>query len=252
MLELYDVHAEIEGKPILKGVTLTVRPGEVHAVMGPNASGKSTLSKVVTGHPDYVVTKGDIRFRGESILALSPEQRAHKGIFLSFQHPVEIPGISTSVFLKAAVNATRKARELPELDAASFLRLAKERAKLVALPSELLHRSLNEGFSGGEKKRNEIFQLAMLEPLLAILDEPDSGLDIDALRVIAEGVNSLRSSERSFLVITHYQRLLDYLPAEHVHIFVDGRIVMSGGPELALRIESEGYATVRAENGVSA
>jgi Fe-S cluster assembly ATP-binding protein len=244
MLELIDVHAEIDGKPILKGVTLRVGAGEVHAVMGPNASGKSTLSKVVTGHPDYKVTQGDIRFKGESILELSPEERAHRGIFMSFQHPVEIPGVSTSVFLKAAVNATRKAQGKPELDAAQFLKLAKERAKLVELPNELLHRSLNEGFSGGEKKRNEIFQLALLEPSFAVLDEPDSGLDVDALRVIANGVNALRQEDRAFLVITHYQRLLDHLPAEHVHVLVDGRIVRSGGPELARQIEAEGYGQV--------
>jgi Fe-S cluster assembly ATP-binding protein len=247
MLELIDVHAEIEGKPILKGVTLRVGAGEVHAVMGPNASGKSTLSKVVTGHPDYTVTSGDIRFKGESILGLAPEERAHRGIFMSFQHPVEIPGVSTSVFLKAAVNATRKAQGKPELDAAQFLKLAKERAKLVELPHELLHRSLNEGFSGGEKKRNEIFQLALLEPSFAVLDEPDSGLDVDALRIIANGVNSLRQQDRAFLVITHYQRLLDHLPAEHVHVLVDGRIVRSGGPELAHQIEAEGYGQVGKE-----
>lgn len=245
MLELLDLHAEIEGKSILHGVTLTVRPGEVHAVMGPNASGKSTLSKVITGHPDYVVTGGDIRFDGQSILEWSPEERAHKGIFLSFQSPVEIPGVTTSVFLRAAVNAVRKARGLDELDAAAFLRLARERAALVELPKELLHRSVNEGFSGGERKRNEIFQMAMLEPRLGILDEPDSGLDVDALRIVAAGVTALRNAERSFLVITHYQRLLDHLHADVIHVFVDGRIVRSGGPELAHEVEARGYAWVR-------
>ncbi|MEQ1570340.1 MAG: Fe-S cluster assembly ATPase SufC [Myxococcota bacterium] len=245
MLELIDLHAEIDGKPILKGVTLTVRPGEVHAVMGPNASGKSTLSKVITGHPDYRVTSGDLRLDGESLLELAPEERAHRGIFLSFQHPVEIPGVTTSVFLKAAVNANRKARGLPELDAAAFLKLARDKAKLVELDKELMHRSLNEGFSGGEKKRNEVFQMAMLEPRYAVLDEPDSGLDVDALRIVASAVNALRSPERGFLVITHYQRLLDLLPAEHTHVFIDGRIVQSGGPELAHEVETRGYQWVR-------
>ena len=245
MLELLDVHAEVEGKAILKGVTLTVNAGEVHAVMGPNASGKSTLSKVITGHPDYRVTGGDIRFLGESILELTPEERSHRGVFLSFQHPVEIPGVTTSVFLKAAVNANRKARGIEELDAAAFLRLAREKAKLVELDKDLMHRSLNEGFSGGEKKRNEIFQMAMLEPLLAVLDEPDSGLDVDALRIVAGGVNSVRHPSRAILVITHYQRLLDYLVVDFTHVFVDGRIVRTGGPELAREVEARGYQFVR-------
>jgi Fe-S cluster assembly ATP-binding protein len=245
MLELVDLHCEIDGKPILKGVTLTIRAGEVHAVMGPNASGKSTLSKVITGHPDYVVTGGDVRLDGESILGLAPEERAHKGIFLSFQHPVEIPGVSTSVFLKAAVNANRKARGLPELDAAAFLRLAKDEAKRVEFDKDLLHRSLNEGFSGGEKKRNEIFQLAMLDPRFAILDEPDSGLDVDALKLVADAVNAQRDGKRAFLVITHYQRLLDHLPADIIHVFVDGRIVKTGGPDLAREVETRGYHWVR-------
>ncbi|MEQ1502623.1 MAG: Fe-S cluster assembly ATPase SufC [Myxococcota bacterium] len=251
MLELVDLRAEVDGKPILNGVTLTVLPGEVHAVMGPNASGKSTLSKVITGHPDYVVTGGDVRFRGESLLGLTPEERARKGIFLSFQHPVEIPGVTTSVFLKAAVNAVRKARGEDELDAAAFLRLAREKAKLVQLDQALLHRSLNEGFSGGEKKRNEIFQMAMLEPLLAVLDEPDSGLDVDALRIVADGVMALRTPERGILVITHYQRLLDHLPADRTSVLVDGRIVRTGGPELAREVEARGYQWVRDAMGAA-
>jgi Fe-S cluster assembly ATP-binding protein len=245
MLELVDLQAEIEGKPILRGVSLTVRPGEVHAVMGPNASGKSTLSKVIAGHPDYRVTGGDVLFEGRSILGLAPEERAHLGIFLSFQHPVEIPGVSTSVFLKAAVNAVRKARGQEELDAAAFLKLARERAALVELSRDLMHRSLNEGFSGGEKKRNEVFQMAMLEPRLAVLDEPDSGLDVDALRVVASGISALRDGSRAFLVITHYQRLLDYLPVDYTHVFLDGRIVRSGGPDLAREVEARGYQWVR-------
>jgi len=245
MLELLDLHAEVEGRPILHGVTLTVPKGEVHAVMGPNASGKSTLSKVIAGHPDYVVTGGDVRFDGASVLGLEPEERARRGIFLSFQHPVEIPGVTTSVFLKAALNAVRRSRGEPELDAAAFLRLARERMQLVEMDKELLHRSLNEGFSGGEKKRNEIFQMAMLEPRLCVLDEPDSGLDIDALRVVAKGVSALRSPERTMLVITHYQRLLEHLRPDATHVFVDGRIVRSGGPDLAREVESKGYQWVR-------
>jgi Fe-S cluster assembly ATP-binding protein len=245
MLELLNLHAEIDGKPILKGVDLVVRPGEVHAVMGPNASGKSTLSKVITGHPDYVVTQGDVRLDGESLLGLAPEERARKGVFLSFQHPVEVPGVTTSVFLKTALNAVRKARGQDELDAAAFLRLAREKMKLVEMDKELLHRSLNEGFSGGEKKRNEILQMALLEPRLAILDEPDSGLDVDALRIVANGVTGLRSPERAILVITHYQRLLDYLVPDFTHVFLDGRIVQTGGAELAREVETRGYQWVR-------
>jgi Fe-S cluster assembly ATP-binding protein len=237
----------VDGTEILKGVTLTIRPGEVHAIMGPNASGKSTLSKVITGHPDYQVTSGDIRLDGESILELEPEERAQRGIFMSFQHPVEIPGVSNSYFLKAAVNAVRRARGEEELDAAGFLKLAKQRMKLVELDKTLLHRSLNEGFSGGEKKRNEVFQMAMLEPRFAVLDEPDSGLDVDALRIVASGVNALRTDERAFLVITHYQRLLDHLVPDHTHVFVDGKVVMTGGPELAKQVEEQGYAWVRDE-----
>ena len=249
MLELIDLHARIGDTPILKGVDLVLPKGEVHAIMGPNGSGKSTLSKVITGHPDYQVTSGDIRFEGESILELAVEERAHLGIFMSFQHPVEIPGVPTSVFLKAAVNAVREARGEEPLDAAGFLRAAKTNMGVVEIPKSLLHRSLNEGFSGGEKKRNEIFQMAMLEPKLAILDEPDSGLDVDALRVVAEGVEKLRTPERSVLVITHYQRLLDYLVPDKTHVFVDGRIVKTGDADLAREVEARGYQWVRDELG---
>jgi Fe-S cluster assembly ATP-binding protein len=251
MLELIDLHARVGDTPILKGVNLVVPKGEVHAVMGPNASGKSTLSKVITGHPDYEVTSGDIRFEGESILELSVEERAHRGIFMSFQHPVEIPGVATSVFLKASVNAVREANGLEPLDAAGFLRAAREKMKLVELDKTLLHRSLNEGFSGGEKKRNEVFQMAMLEPKFMLLDEPDSGLDVDALRVVAGGVNALRSPDRAVLVITHYQRLLDHLVPDHTHVFVDGRIVKTGDAELAKQVESRGYQWVRDEQAAA-
>jgi Fe-S cluster assembly ATP-binding protein len=245
MLELVDLHATIQGTPILKGLSLSLPPGEVHAVMGPNGAGKSTLSKVIGGHPDYTVTKGDILFDGASVLEMAPEERAQKGIFLSFQHPVEIPGVSTSYFLKSAVNAVRVARGEPELDAVAFLRAAREKMALVEMTKELLNRSLNEGFSGGEKKRNEIFQMAMLEPRLAVLDEMDSGLDIDALRIVAGGVNALRSPDRSMLVITHYQRLLDHLVPDATHILVDGRIVRTGDAELAKEVETRGYDWIR-------
>ena len=251
MLELIDLHARVGDTPILKGVDLVVPKGEVHAIMGPNASGKSTLSKVITGHPDYEITQGDIRFEGESILELSVEERAHRGIFMSFQHPVEIPGVATSVFLKASLNAVREANGLEPLDAAGFLRSAREKMKLVELDKSLLHRSLNEGFSGGEKKRNEVFQMAMLEPKFMLLDEPDSGLDVDALRVVAGGVNALRSPERAVLVITHYQRLLDYLVPDKTHVFVDGRIVKTGDAELAKAVEAQGYQWVRDEQAAA-
>ncbi len=251
MLELIDLHARVGDTPILKGVDLVVPKGEVHAIMGPNASGKSTLSKVITGHPDYEITQGDIRFEGESILELSVEERAHRGIFMSFQHPVEIPGVATSVFLKASLNAVREANGLEPLDAAGFLRSAREKMKLVELDKSLLHRSLNEGFSGGEKKRNEVFQMAMLEPKFMLLDEPDSGLDVDALRVVAGGVNALRSPERAVLVITHYQRLLDYLVPDKTHVFVDGRIVKTGDAELAKAVEAKGYQWVRDEQAAA-
>ena len=252
MLELTDLHATVEGTELLKGLTLTVGAGEVHAIMGPNGSGKSTLAKVIAGHPDYTVTKGDVRFMGESILEWSPEERSQKGVFLSFQYPVEIPGVTTSVFLKAAVNAVRRSRGEPELDAFDFLTRAKETMKTVDMDEGLLHRSLNEGFSGGEKKRNEIFQMAMLEPTLAVLDETDSGLDVDALRTVASGVNALRTPDRGILVITHYQRLLDHLVPDHTHVLVDGAIVKSGDADLAREVETRGYQWVRDEIGVNA
>ena len=251
MLELVDVHASVEGTEILRGLSLTVRPGEVHAIMGPNGSGKSTLSKVITGHPDYQVTGGDVRYHGESLLELEPDERARKGIFMSFQYPVEIPGVSTSVFLKAAVNSVRRARGEPELDSFDMLKRFKDTLKLVGMDEKFLHRSLNEGFSGGEKKRNEIFQMAMLEPTLAVLDETDSGLDVDALRTVADGVNALRREDRAILVITHYQRLLDYLVPDFTHVLVDGRIVKSGDAELAREVETRGYQWVRDEVGAT-
>lgn len=247
MLEIRNLHATVGGKPILKGLDLTIAAGEVHAVMGPNGAGKSTLSRVICGHPDYVVTEGTVTYEGQNLLDLSPEERSRAGLFLSFQYPVEIPGISTAYFLRAALNAHRKAKGEAELDAMDFLALAKAKMKLVEMPQTLLNRPLNEGFSGGEKKRNEIFQMAVLEPKLAILDETDSGLDIDALRVIAGGVNTLRSPDRAMLVITHYQRLLDYIVPDVTHVLVDGRIVKSGGPELALELEKRGYDWVRQE-----
>ena len=246
MLELLDVYASVGDTPILKGLTLTIKPGEVHAVMGPNGAGKSTLSRVICGHPDYTVTAGDIRFNGESILELEPEERARAGLFLSFQYPVEIPGVSTSYFLKAALNAQRKARGEDELDAVAFLKLARSKMGAVGMTKDLFNRSLNEGFSGGEKKRNEIFQMAVLEPSMAILDEMDSGLDVDALRTLAGGVQALRSPDRAMLVITHYQRLLDYLVPDQAHVLVDGRIVKSGDAELAKQVEAEGYDGIRA------
>ncbi|MFT4624200.1 MAG: Fe-S cluster assembly ATP-binding protein [Myxococcota bacterium] len=245
MLELRDLHARVGDTPILRGVDLTIRPGEVHAIMGPNASGKSTLSKVICGHPDYEVTGGDILFEGASILELEPEERAHAGVFMSFQYPAAIAGVATSVFLRAAVNATRRARGEEEMDAAAFLRRARATMKLVDMDKSLLNRPLNEGFSGGEKKRNEIFQMAMLEPKLAILDETDSGLDVDALRIVASGVNALRSPTRAMIVITHYQRLLDHIVPDFAHVLVDGQIVRSGGPDLAREVEARGYQWVR-------
>ncbi len=245
MLELVDVHAQIGGTSILKGLDLRIGPGEVHAVMGPNGAGKSTLSKVICGHPDVRLTRGDIRFEGRSIVDMEPEERARLGIFLSYQHPVEIPGVSTLYFLKEALNAQRRARGEPPLDSKAFLQRARERMQLVGMPRELANRSLNEGFSGGEKKRNEIFQMAMLEPKLAILDEMDSGLDVDALRTLARAVTSLRTPERSLLVITHYQRLLEELVPDFAHVLADGRIVRSGGPELAREVEERGYDWIR-------
>jgi len=253
MLEIKNLHARIrDGKAVLKGIDLTVGAGEVHAVMGPNASGKSTLSKVICGHPDYEVTDGEVLYEGRNLLDMEPEERAQAGIFLSFQYPVEIPGISTAYFLRSALNAQKKARGEPEVDAMDFLKIARERMKLVEMDNSLLNRPVNEGFSGGEKKRNEIFQMAVLEPKLAILDETDSGLDIDALRIVASGVNALRRPDRAILVITHYQRLLDYLPPDHTHVLVDGRIVKSGGRELALELEKRGYDWIRKEVGAQA
>ncbi|HMA96988.1 MAG TPA: Fe-S cluster assembly ATPase SufC, partial [Polyangiaceae bacterium] len=236
--------ATVQGRPILKGIELTIQPGEVHAIMGPNGSGKSTLAGVLSGRPAYQVTDGTMLFDGEELLPLTPEERARRGLFLGFQYPVELPGVSNLYFLKAALNAVRKHRGLDELDAIDFLTLAKEKAKALGLDDGLVQRAVNVGFSGGEKKRNEIFQMAILEPRLAILDEIDSGLDIDALRVVAEGVNRLRSPERSVLLITHYQRLLDYIRPDHVHVLYNGRIVRSGGEDLAQVLEKQGYAAV--------
>ena len=244
MLEIRDLHASIGGKEILKGVNLTVGEGEIHALMGQNGAGKSTLSNVIVGHPAYEVTQGSIRWQGKDLLALSPEERAHEGIFLSFQQPVEIPGVSMINFMRAALNAKRKYFGQEPLAAADFLKLMREKRKIVELDSKLANRSVNEGFSGGEKKRNEIFQMAMLEPALSILDETDSGLDVDALRIVAEGVNRLRTPETSAIVITHYQRLLDYIVPDVVHVLKDGRIVLTGGRELVDRIEREGYESI--------
>jgi Fe-S cluster assembly ATP-binding protein len=246
MLEIRDLHASAGGVPILKGIDLVVRAGEVHAVMGPNASGKSTLSNVLAGRPSVEVTRGQVLFEGRDLIALAPEVRAREGIFLAFQYPVEIPGVSNAYFLKSAVNAVRKHRGEPELDAFEFLALAREKMKLVEMDEKLMSRSINEGFSGGEKKRNEILQMALLEPRLAILDETDSGLDIDALRIVAGGVNALRGPTRAMIVITHYQRLLDYVVPDRVHVLSGGRIVRSGGKELALELEKRGYGWIEA------
>lgn len=242
MLEIHDLHASVGGNEILRGISLSVKPGEVHAIMGPNGSGKSTLARVLAGHPDYEVTGGDVTYCGENLLDLEAEVRAQKGIFLAFQYPVEIPGVNNSYFLKAALNAVRKARGEGELDAVDFLALIRQKAKLLDLDTALLSRPVNEGFSGGEKKRNEIFHMAVLEPMLSVLDETDSGLDIDALRIVANGVNALRSPERASIVVTHYQRLLNYIVPDFVHVLSDGRIIRSGGKELALELEDKGYA----------
>jgi Fe-S cluster assembly ATP-binding protein len=244
MLEIRNLHAGVEGKEILRGVDLTIRAGEVHAIMGPNGSGKSTLAQVLAGRDAYEVTAGEVLYEGKDLLALAPEERARVGIFLAFQYPVEIPGVSNTYFLKAALNAIRKQRGLEELDAMDFLALVKEKMKLLHIDQSLLNRPVNEGFSGGEKKRNEIFQMAVLEPKLAILDETDSGLDIDALRIVADGVNAMRSKDRAILMVTHYQRLLNYIVPDTVHVLVDGRIVRSGGKELALELEARGYAGI--------
>ena len=245
MLKITDLHVRVAGKEILKGLDLSVDAGEVHAIMGPNGAGKSTLGNVLAGREGYEVVRGSVEYRGRDLLALAPEERAALGVFLAFQYPVEIPGVNNTYFLKAALNAQRKARGEPELDSMQFLKLVREKLRILHVSDELLHRAVNEGFSGGEKKRNEIFQMAVLEPSLAILDETDSGLDIDALRLVADGVNQLRSPARGFVVITHYQRLLDYIVPDRVHVLVDGRIVQSGDKELALALEEKGYAWAR-------
>ena len=241
MLEIKNLHARVDDKEILRGVNLTVNAGEVHAIMGENGSGKSTLAGVLAGRDAYEVTEGEVLFQGKNLLEMAPEERAREGVFLAFQYPVEIPGVSNTYFLRAAVNAVRKHRGLEEYDAMDFLKLVKQKLKLISLSDELLKRPVNEGFSGGEKKRNEIFQMAVLDPILGILDETDSGLDIDALRAVADGVNALRGADRAFIVITHYQRLLDYIVPDKVHVLMDGRIVKSGGKELALELEERGY-----------
>ena len=241
MLKIDNLHATVGDREILKGLSLDVRPGQVHAIMGPNGAGKSTLGNILAGRDGYEVTAGSIEFDGKPLLELEPEERAAAGVFLAFQYPVEIPGVNNTYFLRSALNAQRKARGEAELDSMQFLKLVREKLSVLHLDDKLLHRGVNEGFSGGEKKRNEIFQLAVLEPKLAILDETDSGLDIDALKHVADGVNALRSPERSFVVITHYQRLLDYIKPDVVHVLADGKIVRTGGPELALELEAHGY-----------
>ncbi len=247
MLSVKGIKANVGGQEILKGVDLEIGSGEVHAIMGPNGSGKSTFAHVLSGREGYEVTAGAVRFEGRDLLELEPEERAHLGLFLAFQYPVELPGVNNTYFLKAALNAIRKARGEPELDAVSFLRLMKEKLKVLHLDDSLLKRPVNFGFSGGEKKRNEIFQMALLEPKLAILDETDSGLDIDALRIVADGVNALRSPERSVILVTHYQRLLDYVQPDYVHVLAHGRIIRSGGKDLALELEEKGYGWIAGE-----
>ncbi|MEW6296606.1 MAG: Fe-S cluster assembly ATPase SufC [Thermodesulfobacteriota bacterium] len=247
MLEIRNLHASVNDREILRGVNLTVKAGEVHAIMGPNGSGKSTLANVLAGREEYTVTAGEVLYEGRDLLRMPPEERAREGIFLAFQYPIEIPGVSTAYFLKAGVNAIRKHRGLEELDAMEFLALVKEKMRLVEMDQSLLNRPLNEGFSGGEKKRNEIFQMAVLDPKLAILDETDSGLDIDALRIVSNGVNALRNPERAMIVITHYQRLLKYIVPDYVHVLFNGRIVKSGGKALATELEEKGYDWIRAE-----
>jgi Fe-S cluster assembly ATP-binding protein len=254
LIEIRNLHANIAGREILRGIDLTINAGEVHSIMGPNASGKSTLAQVLAGHETYQVTEGQVIFNGKDLLEMPPEERACEGLFMAFQYPVEIPGVGNMQFLKAALNAKRKYYGQDELDAVDFLAIAKQRMKLLDMDESLTKRSVNEGFSGGEKKRYEIFQLALLEPTLAILDETDSGLDIDALKIVANGVNALRSRDRAFLVITHYQRLLNYIVPDYVHVLVDGRIVKSGGKNLALELEDKGYGWIegRAEAAVPA
>jgi Fe-S cluster assembly ATP-binding protein len=247
LLEIKNLHANVAGREILKGIDLTIDAGEVHAIMGPNGSGKSTLAQVLSGRDVYQVTGGEVVYDGKDLLAMSPEDRAREGIFMAFQYPVEIPGVSNLYFLKAALNAIRKHQDLPDLDAMDFLALVKERMALMEMDQSLLNRAVNSGFSGGEKKRNEIFQMAVLEPKLAILDETDSGLDIDALKIVAAGVNALRSPERAMIVVTHYQRLLNYIVPDFVHVLAEGRIVKSGGKELALELEESGYVGIEGE-----
>ena len=247
MLSIKNLKASVDGKEILRGLDLEVKAGEVHAIMGPNGSGKSTLAHVLAGRDGYEVTEGSVRLDGHDLVGLSPEERAHRGVFLAMQYPVELPGVNNSVFLRTALNAIRKARGEPDLDAVAFLRLMREKLKLVNLREDLLKRAVNAGFSGGEKKRNEIFQMALLEPRLAILDETDSGLDIDALRIVADGVNALRSPDRAMIVVTHYQRLLDYIEPDFVHVLAGGRILRSGDKSLALELEDKGYGWITGE-----
>ncbi len=247
MLEIKDLHASVEGKEILKGLNLNVKAGEIHAIMGPNGAGKSTLANIVAGKEEYEVTQGEILLDGEDIEELATEERAHKGVFLSFQYPVEIPGVTVTNFMKTAINETRKAQGLEEMPAKDMLKKIREKSELLEIDRKFLSRSLNEGFSGGEKKRNEIFQMAMMEPKLAILDETDSGLDIDALRIVANGVNKLKSAENAVVVITHYQRLLDHIVPDYVHVLYDGKIVKSGTKELALELEEKGYDWIKEE-----
>lgn len=245
MLEIRNLHATVGGKEILKGIDLTIKDGEIHALMGTNGAGKSTLSNVIVGNPSYEVTEGSITFNGKDLLAMKPEERAREGIFMSFQTPIEIPGVSMTNFMRAAVNARRETQGKEPLKSTDFLKLMREKRKLVEIDQKLMNRSVNEGFSGGEKKRNEIFQMAMLEPSFCILDETDSGLDVDALRIVAEGFNKLRSADTSAMVITHYQRLLDYIKPDVVHVLIGGKIVMTGGPELAQKIENEGFDWIK-------
>jgi Fe-S cluster assembly ATP-binding protein len=247
MIEIKNLHANVDGREILHGIDLNIRAGEVHAIMGPNGSGKSTLSQVLAGRDTYVVTEGSVTYRGRNLLEMAPEDRAREGVFLAFQYPVEIPGVNNTYFLKAALNAIRKHRGQDPLDAMDFLKLVREKVKLVEMDEDLINRPVNEGFSGGEKKRNEIFQMAVLEPTFAVLDETDSGLDIDALKIVANGVNALRGPERAMLVITHYQRLLNYIVPDFVHVLSEGRIVASGGKELALKLEEQGYGWLETE-----
>jgi len=252
MLKIENLQVRVEDKPILKGISLDIKPGEVHAIMGPNGSGKSTLAHVLAGRDGYEVTGGSITYQGRNLLAMAPEERAREGVFLAFQYPVEIPGVSNIYLLKAALNAVRKHRGLAELDAFDFLKMIKQKVKLVEMDEQFLYRAVNEGFSGGEKKRNEILQMAVLEPALCVLDETDSGLDIDALKIVSDGVNSLRSAQRSFVLVTHYQRLLDYIKPDQVHVLAHGRIVKSGDAGLALELEERGYGWIDQTAGVAA